>query len=328
MARPALRLRLAPKFPASVSATDGVSVTRSGGAYVFRQDWSNIQQEILPPDPENYEFLFLGSDGSFIRVPADELILPVVTWSTLDGKPSTFPPSAHTHPISEVELLQAALDAKVGTSDTIAANRGGTGQTSYTVGDLLYASGATALSKLPAGTSTYVLTSNGAGVAPTWEAPPATPAGSVVKSAMTQYTTFQSGSTNMAGGNDTVPQITDGSEITTLAFTPTSATNLLRVTVTGNYAASALSNLFAGLFRDATSAAKASTILSVPTIETPLSFILQFEETAGSTSATTYRLRIGGFTGSTPTWAVNGISSARRLGGSTRVVIKIEEIKV
>jgi hypothetical protein len=53
----------------------------------------------------------------------------------------------------------------------VTAAQGGTGQTSYTTGDLLYASGSTALSKLAAGTSTYVLTANGAGVAPTWQAP-------------------------------------------------------------------------------------------------------------------------------------------------------------
>ncbi len=45
---------------------------------------------------------------------------------------------------------------------------GGTGQSSYTVGDLLYASGATALSKLAATTSGYQLQAAGAGVAPAW----------------------------------------------------------------------------------------------------------------------------------------------------------------
>jgi hypothetical protein len=49
---------------------------------------------------------------------------------------------------------------------TIAANRGGTGQTVYAVGDMLYASGTTALSKLPIGTNGQVLTSTGS--APSW----------------------------------------------------------------------------------------------------------------------------------------------------------------
>ena len=52
----------------------------------------------------------------------------------------------------------------------LTAPNGGTGQSSYVVGDLLYASTTTALSKLAAGTSTYVLTSNGPGTAPSWQA--------------------------------------------------------------------------------------------------------------------------------------------------------------
>lgn len=57
-----------------------------------------------------------------------------------------------------------------GGTDVIPAD-GGTGISSYTVGDILYASGAAALSKLAAGTSGYVLTAAGAGVAPEWAAP-------------------------------------------------------------------------------------------------------------------------------------------------------------
>lgn len=56
------------------------------------------------------------------------------------------------------------------TYEAVPAPAGGTGQTSYTIGDLLYASSTTALSKLAAGTSSYVLTSTGAGSAPSWQA--------------------------------------------------------------------------------------------------------------------------------------------------------------
>lgn len=35
-----------------------------------------------------------------------------VSWNQVTGKPTTFPPSAHTHSISEVTGLQAALDDK------------------------------------------------------------------------------------------------------------------------------------------------------------------------------------------------------------------------
>ncbi len=54
-------------------------------------------------------------------------------------------------------------------SGTLVAANGGTGQSSYTTGDTLYASGSTALSKLPIGTTDYVMTSSG--TAPQWTDP-------------------------------------------------------------------------------------------------------------------------------------------------------------
>ncbi len=50
----------------------------------------------------------------------------------------------------------------------LAAAYGGTGQSSYTTGDIIYATGATALSKLTIGANTTILTSNGS--APQWSA--------------------------------------------------------------------------------------------------------------------------------------------------------------
>ena len=53
---------------------------------------------------------------------------------------------------------------------TVPANLGGTGQSSYAVGNLLYATSTTALSKLPIGTNSQVLKSNG--TAPYWDLNP------------------------------------------------------------------------------------------------------------------------------------------------------------
>lgn len=57
-------------------------------------------------------------------------------------------------------------------ADPLAATHGGTGFASYTVGDLLYASTTTALSKLAAVAARQVLTSAGTGTAPAWSANP------------------------------------------------------------------------------------------------------------------------------------------------------------
>jgi hypothetical protein len=55
-------------------------------------------------------------------------------------------------------------------SGTLIPGNGGTGISTYSVGDMLYASGTSTLSRLAAGTSGQVLTSAGAG-APTWATP-------------------------------------------------------------------------------------------------------------------------------------------------------------
>ena len=59
-------------------------------------------------------------------------------------------------------------------SGTLPVGNGGTGMTSYTTGDIVAATGASALGVITAGASGTVLTGNGAGVAPTFQAPAAT----------------------------------------------------------------------------------------------------------------------------------------------------------
>src|SRR3990167_3454085 len=58
------------------------------------------------------------------------------------------------------------------TASTVAVANGGTALTSYAVGDLLYASGATTLAKLADVAAGQVLVSGGVGVAPAWSASP------------------------------------------------------------------------------------------------------------------------------------------------------------
>lgn len=70
---------------------------------------------------------------------------------------------------SGVAELDASVLLPTSQLPVVPANKGGTGQTAYTVGDILYASAAGTLTKLNAVTAGYVLTSNGAGVAPSWQ---------------------------------------------------------------------------------------------------------------------------------------------------------------
>ena len=71
-------------------------------------------------------------------------------------------------------IVQSSATVKVAISDlnpglsTILATKGGTGQTSYAVGDILYASTTTALSKLADVATGNALISGGVGVAPSY----------------------------------------------------------------------------------------------------------------------------------------------------------------
>ena len=71
--------------------------------------------------------------------------------------------------VTDSLTVGGAAPYTVGGTDVAVAD-GGTNLSSYTVGDVLYASGTTALSKLAASTDGHVLTSTGAGSAPAWEA--------------------------------------------------------------------------------------------------------------------------------------------------------------
>lgn len=55
-----------------------------------------------------------GTDGQVLTASGDgfEWETLVIAWAAITGKPTEFPPSAHTHTISNVTGLQSALDGK------------------------------------------------------------------------------------------------------------------------------------------------------------------------------------------------------------------------
>lgn len=97
-------------------------------------------------------------------------------------------------PMGAFELSQATWKGA-----TIAAGYGGTGQASYAVGDMLYASGATTLSKLAAVATGQVLASAGTTTAPAYTASP-TLTGTLTASNLTATPTLSNEAlTNVAG---------------------------------------------------------------------------------------------------------------------------------
>tara|TARA_R110000803_G_scaffold27165_1_gene63595 strand:+ start:321 stop:962 length:642 start_codon:yes stop_codon:yes gene_type:complete len=131
------------------------------------------------------------------------------------------------------------------------------------------------------------------------------------------------GTTNLLH-DDSIPQITEGNEYMTLAITPTNASNVLFIEAQGVVASTAgTTEMCMALFQDSTAGALSAVgkLMDLANFEKILT--LRHKMAAGTTSATTFRIRIGCNTG---TNTFNGKSSARRYGGVNNSFITITEI--
>jgi len=124
--------------------------------------------------------------------------------------------------------------------------------------------------------------------------------------------------------DDTIPQITEGTEFMTLAITPTSATNKLKIDVVVNGAGSASNSWIIALFQDATANALAATNCNMAANNVNTYSGLSHFMTAGTTSSTTFRVRCG--TVGAGTFTFNGALSARIFGGVIATSITISEV--
>jgi len=144
-----------------------------------------------------------------------------------------------------------------------------------------------------------------------------------------QVVHFQTGSlvsgTTTLPQDDTIPQQTEGVEVMTQAFTPTNASNILLIEAVVNGSNSVANCLVAALFQDATANAIAvSTGQYIGTANAFSQIVLRHKMTAGTTSATTFKIRMGATTAGTTYF--NG-NITRYYGGVFASSITITEIK-
>lgn len=127
--------------------------------------------------------------------------------------------------------------------------------------------------------------------------------------------------------DDTIPQITEGDQYMSLAITPKSTTNKLKIDVVVEVAHSVSSAIMiVALFQDATAGALAAMVSTqAGNINQPQSFKFTHYMTAGTTSATTFTVRAGSSAAGTTTF--NGSNAGRTLGGVMASSITITEIK-
>ncbi len=134
--------------------------------------------------------------------------------------------------------------------------------------------------------------------------------------------------------DDTIPQQTEGDEIFTLAITPTKSTNklIIQSVFTGTLVDTVGSGVMsAALFQDATANALAAVSGQLtPSVNTGTrnTTTLVHTMTAGTTSSTTLKIRIGVNESPAETFTLNGSSSTRRYGGVSASSLIITEVEV
>lgn len=183
------------------------------------------------------------------------------------------------------------------------------------------AAGAPAL--VATGNAGEVLTSNGAGAAPTFQA---AGGGGGKLLQMVNYTTgsYSTGATTIPYDN-TKPQNTEGDEYMRCAITPSNANHhlLIEVTWIGSSSANSIIHIVA-LFQDngADALAAAASWITALSCATTVSF--SYYMLAGTTSETTFKVRAGGHMAGTTYF--NGASGAGIFNGTCASSITISEI--
>ncbi len=126
--------------------------------------------------------------------------------------------------------------------------------------------------------------------------------------------------------DDTIPQKTEGDEYMTLAITPTSATNKLLIQVVAYISCGAADTISMCLFQDATAGGLAAVSNIVPANGYTYIMTLNHYMTTGTTSATTFKTRLGSGAGNT--MYLNSTAAGRKFGGVASSSITITEIQV
>lgn len=131
------------------------------------------------------------------------------------------------------------------------------------------------------------------------------------------------GSTVMAL-DDNPKTNSDGDQYLSQAITPTNSSSTLIIEVNVPASVVGATSIVMGLFQDSTTNALASTAFDAPSGGAIYPITLVHSMTAGTTSATTFKVRIG--PGAAATISVNGASGSRKLGGGMGATLKITEI--
>jgi len=152
------------------------------------------------------------------------------------------------------------------------------------------------------------------------------PTGSAVQVVNTITGAVATGTTTVTPSDSVPQQSSFGDQYMTLAITPQSSTNKLRIDVVVQFGHSAnIANIFAALFQDSTANALATAGYEQANAGRFSSIAFTYFMTAGTTSSTTFKVRLASDTSGTLTF--NGSGGGRYWGGTSASSITITEIQ-
>jgi hypothetical protein len=147
--------------------------------------------------------------------------------------------------------------------------------------------------------------------------------GTIAQTVRDTDATYVTSGTSMPVDNS-IPQITEGDEVLSVAITPVNASSTLEITAMLNIGASTTMNVGIALFVDATAAALHATSQRVEGAVSMSSVPLRHTVSAASTTARTYRIRIGPDAGGNA--HLNGDGGGRQFGGVAVSSLTVKEI--
>lgn len=150
-------------------------------------------------------------------------------------------------------------------------------------------------------------------------------AGAVLQVVDARTSTYTSSSSTIPSDN-TIPQNTEGFEVITASITPTSTSNKL-IIIPSLFATSGTAGaiIACALFQDSTANALTSKSVTAGAAGWMIMNTYIHFMTAGTTSATTFKMRTGGHVGTT---YINGNTSAQLYGAVENCSLTIIEVKV
>ena len=148
--------------------------------------------------------------------------------------------------------------------------------------------------------------------------------GNFKQHAYTSTGAYSTGTTQVPDDN-TIPQNTEGVEFMTRAITPQATDNDLIITAHANWSHSGTGMVVMSLFQDSTANALASVVMRNDSVDTMYSSSLTYRMAAGTTSSTTFKIRIG--SNASGTIRLNGVAG-QLYGGVLSSTITIFELDI